>query len=112
MHPSRFAEVMITRPWLYQYFCFRKRTWDVCAREVVQDIVQICEGDGKLVISHTLPASRIGRLLMLKPSSSTVPGPRRFYLNKFLVKKGFAEHSSEEVEKDLKKVDPGLAFGL
>ena len=48
---------------------------------------------------------------MLKPDSSTEPGPRRIHLNKLLVKKGFGGHSSEEGERDLREVEPDLAFG-
>lgn len=91
---------------------YRKRTWDVCALRQVQYVLEICEGDGKFLSAQSFPTRRVGSLMMMKPSSSTAPGPSKFPLNKLLVKNGFAEQSSEEVEKDLNLVEPDLGFGL
>ena len=74
--------------------------------------MEICEGDGKFLEAHRLPTRRVGSLMMMKPSSSTAPGPSKFHLNKLLVKNGFAEQSSEEVEKDLNMEEPDLGLGF
>lgn len=78
---------------------------------LVQHVVKICQGEGKLLDPYIFPTRRVGSLMMIKSGSSTEPGPRKIHLNKLLVKKGFGQHSSMEVEMDLKEVETGLAFG-
>lgn len=90
---------------------YRKRTWDDCAMKLVQHVVQIYEGDGRLLNARTFPTKRVGVLRLIKPSSSTASGPSKIHLNKLLVKDGFAGYSTKEVEVDLKDVEPGLGFG-
>merc|ERR1719219_963049 len=89
----------------------RKRSWDESALKMVQNVVKVCQGNGKLLEASTFPTRRVGSLVMMQPSPSSSPGPDKINLNNLLLERKFAGHSRLEAETDLTEVETDLGFG-